>query len=317
MKEFKYLKFPNTKEGQEEKIEALQEYSEDGWRVVAETITPGKFKGGDACCLFLICAPCAFLAGSTDGEINITLERELTKEMKKQREVEEKTQTENFTPEKANWKEMVLWLIIGVFSLIAIGNLLSGNFISAIGYFLMAVILLPITEIFLKEKYKFNLTTKIKIISIVIIFLLTGVSLLFSLKHTTASQPINTSTPSKTQPTKQTGWVGWQFYNTYGLTTYIIIPPENQTKEKLETICNELEQQSSDPQYFWGFKSERIAGMMREDTNNMSDAQANEWGNEIDAGEILQFNRNSKAPINNCIIGVNGWTEAGAETINY
>jgi hypothetical protein len=77
MKEYKYLKFPNNQQGQEEKLKALQEASSDGWRVISETITPGKFKGGKACCLFVIFAPCAFFAGHSDGEINITLERDV------------------------------------------------------------------------------------------------------------------------------------------------------------------------------------------------------------------------------------------------
>lgn len=77
MKEYKYLIFPNTKKGQQEKIRTLEEASLlGGWKIASETITPGKFKGQKACCLFLIFAPCAFLAGSTDGEINVTLERD-------------------------------------------------------------------------------------------------------------------------------------------------------------------------------------------------------------------------------------------------
>jgi hypothetical protein len=74
-KEFMNLQFQNTAKGQARKIETLQSYSAEGWRVTSETITPGKFKGGDACCLALICLPLAFLAGSTDGTINLTLER--------------------------------------------------------------------------------------------------------------------------------------------------------------------------------------------------------------------------------------------------
>ncbi len=76
MKEFKTLKFPNNQQGQEDKIKSLQEASAGGWKIVSETITPGKFKGSKACCLFVIFAPCAFFAGHTDGEINVTLERE-------------------------------------------------------------------------------------------------------------------------------------------------------------------------------------------------------------------------------------------------
>lgn len=76
MKEYINLKFPNDATGQRMKLEALQSYGAQGWRVVSETITPGKFNGGNACCLALICLPLAFCAGSTDGEINVTLERD-------------------------------------------------------------------------------------------------------------------------------------------------------------------------------------------------------------------------------------------------
>jgi len=78
MKEFKNLKFENNAKGQRAKVEALAEASKDGWMVVSETLEPGKFKGGTACCLFIIFAPCAFLAGSTDGFINVTLSRDST-----------------------------------------------------------------------------------------------------------------------------------------------------------------------------------------------------------------------------------------------
>ncbi len=77
MLEFKTLEFPNTPRGQEEKVRTLQFESAHGWRVVSETIAPGHFKGGDACCLFIICAPCAFLAGHTDGTITVTLQRDM------------------------------------------------------------------------------------------------------------------------------------------------------------------------------------------------------------------------------------------------
>ena len=75
MAEFKTLTFPNTPQGQKEKVEALARYTNEGWHVVAETVTPGKFRGGDACCLFLICAPLAFLAGHHDDIITVTMQR--------------------------------------------------------------------------------------------------------------------------------------------------------------------------------------------------------------------------------------------------
>lgn len=177
MKEFKHLKFPNTKEGQEEKIEALEEYSEEGWRVVSETITPGKFRGGDACCLFLICAPCAFLAGSTDGEINVTIERELTEEIRKNKEAERIAELESLEIQKDKWKKLALWTVIAIASLIALSNLSNGNFITAIAFFLIAAILFPNTKKFLRDKYNFNLSKTIKIISVIVLFIVALIAL--------------------------------------------------------------------------------------------------------------------------------------------
>lgn len=79
MPEYKTLTFPSTPKGQKEKVEALAIYTKEGWRIVSETVKPGKFKGGDACCLFVICAPLAFLAGHEDDVITVTLERGDTK----------------------------------------------------------------------------------------------------------------------------------------------------------------------------------------------------------------------------------------------
>lgn len=76
MPEFKTLQFPNTPRGQADKVQALQRETSQGWSVVSETIVAGKFKGGQACCLFLIFAPCAFLAGHQDDIITVTLQRE-------------------------------------------------------------------------------------------------------------------------------------------------------------------------------------------------------------------------------------------------
>jgi hypothetical protein len=73
-KEFMNLQFPNNAGGQAEKLKALQTYGSQGWRVTSETVTPGKFRGENACCLALICLPLAFCAGSSDGHINLTLE---------------------------------------------------------------------------------------------------------------------------------------------------------------------------------------------------------------------------------------------------
>lgn len=75
MAEFKTLTFSNTPAGQREKVAELTRLHAQGWRVVSETITSGKFKGGEACCLFLICAPFAFFAGHKDDMVTVTLQR--------------------------------------------------------------------------------------------------------------------------------------------------------------------------------------------------------------------------------------------------
>lgn len=76
MPQFKTLQFPNTPQGQTEKIKALEMETAQGWRVISETIVPGKFKGGKACFLFFIFAPCAFLAGHKNDIISITLQKD-------------------------------------------------------------------------------------------------------------------------------------------------------------------------------------------------------------------------------------------------
>lgn len=83
MAEFKTLQFPNSAKGQAQKIEFLNEHSREGWRVATETITPGKFRGEEACCLTLsglaCCgpfgAPMGLAAGHDDGTITVTLTR--------------------------------------------------------------------------------------------------------------------------------------------------------------------------------------------------------------------------------------------------
>lgn len=84
MAEFKTLDFPNTPDGQKEKIAALTAHSADGWRVVSETITQGHVKNEEAAanaCLGMICcgpigATAGLTAGRTDGTITVTLQRD-------------------------------------------------------------------------------------------------------------------------------------------------------------------------------------------------------------------------------------------------
>jgi hypothetical protein len=77
------LQFPNTEEGQRQKVQELQRFLDEGWTVISETVTPGHFKGGEACCLTtsgLVCcgpfgAPAGLAAGRTEGIITVTLSR--------------------------------------------------------------------------------------------------------------------------------------------------------------------------------------------------------------------------------------------------
>src|SRR5690349_16946754 len=81
MAEVKTLQFPNTEEGQRQKVQTLKLYLDQGWSVISETITQGQFKGQDACCLSAsgaaCCGPCGlplgFSAGYTGSVITVTL----------------------------------------------------------------------------------------------------------------------------------------------------------------------------------------------------------------------------------------------------
>ena len=84
MTEIITLQYPNNASGQQQKVQALRQYLAKGWTVVSETVTPGHFKGGNACCLtvsgFACCglfgAPLGLIAGRTDGIITVTLQRD-------------------------------------------------------------------------------------------------------------------------------------------------------------------------------------------------------------------------------------------------
>src|ERR1700728_2882160 len=70
-------KFANTREGLTHKDQYSRELAAQGFRIVSEQVEAGTYKGDEQCCLFLICAPCAFLAGRTPGFIVVTYGREL------------------------------------------------------------------------------------------------------------------------------------------------------------------------------------------------------------------------------------------------
>ena len=76
MIEFRILRFANSASGQNRKVEVLRLYAAAGWRVAGETVTQGRFKTGEACCLALIWPPLGFLAGHEQGWITVTLQRD-------------------------------------------------------------------------------------------------------------------------------------------------------------------------------------------------------------------------------------------------
>ncbi len=71
-KEYFTIKYKNNRRGITNKDKDAERYAKSGWEVVSESIEPGKFKGGDACCLGVLCLPLALLAGSTEGYIVVT-----------------------------------------------------------------------------------------------------------------------------------------------------------------------------------------------------------------------------------------------------
>ncbi|MFA6145940.1 MAG: hypothetical protein WC697_01230 [Patescibacteria group bacterium] len=133
MKQYRHLYFPNNNKGQIEKIKTLEEESKKGWRVTSETISPGHFQGDKACCFFLIFAPCAFFAGSTNGQINVTIEREVAEEerIKIEKEKEERIYTETKDEHAKPWwgvaieKKTLLLPWILIFFVILIIGLIS------------------------------------------------------------------------------------------------------------------------------------------------------------------------------------------------
>ena len=84
MEEIRTFEFPNDVNGQRQKVALLETYLATGWTLVSETVTPGHFKGDNACCLtaggFALCGPCGapagLAAGRTSGTINVTLRRQ-------------------------------------------------------------------------------------------------------------------------------------------------------------------------------------------------------------------------------------------------
>ena len=74
--EYQTAVFEQDQSGLEERMRWINAMGVQGWRVASESIDPGHYKGGQACCLATVCLPMGFLAGRTSGSIRVTLCRE-------------------------------------------------------------------------------------------------------------------------------------------------------------------------------------------------------------------------------------------------
>lgn len=74
--EYHTVKFSNDVRGIAQKNRYCAQLAAQGWRISSEVIEQGHLKGGEACCLFTICAPLAFLSGRTSNVTVTTFERQ-------------------------------------------------------------------------------------------------------------------------------------------------------------------------------------------------------------------------------------------------
>jgi len=74
--EYHTVNFTNDASGLRQKNAYSTQMANEGWHINTETVEAGHMRGGEACCLFVICAPLAFLAGRTPGYIVTTFARE-------------------------------------------------------------------------------------------------------------------------------------------------------------------------------------------------------------------------------------------------
>jgi hypothetical protein len=77
VKQFETLRFPTDPMGQRERNDCLSYLTQHGWRILGETIEQGHMKGGDACCLAMICLPMGFAAGRTPNVTMVNIERDI------------------------------------------------------------------------------------------------------------------------------------------------------------------------------------------------------------------------------------------------
>ena len=60
--EYKYktFEFPETANGQVEKLKKIDKMEAEGWELVSETVQPASMDRGAACLMFIICLPLIF-----------------------------------------------------------------------------------------------------------------------------------------------------------------------------------------------------------------------------------------------------------------
>ncbi|HEY5055515.1 MAG TPA: hypothetical protein VII58_05100 [Acidobacteriaceae bacterium] len=72
-------RFENSRAGLAQKDAYTKQMAAQGYRIVGEQLDAGHRKGGEQCCLFMICIPLVFLAGRTPGLILVTYGRDMVR----------------------------------------------------------------------------------------------------------------------------------------------------------------------------------------------------------------------------------------------
>ena len=76
--EYVTFRFENSRRGLAEKDAKARELGKVGWTIISEQIEQGHAKGGQQCCLALICLPLIFAADRTPAITTVTFGRQVT-----------------------------------------------------------------------------------------------------------------------------------------------------------------------------------------------------------------------------------------------
>lgn len=119
-KEFKFLEFPSTVEGQLAKAKALEEYKQKGWVIDEEIITTAdlnvKKASRDAACACLFCGICApFVVDADKHRIPSTIRITLSHTTEARAEAEKAESEENRMPLEQDTKNASLKTIVDNF----------------------------------------------------------------------------------------------------------------------------------------------------------------------------------------------------------